>query len=190
MLHLSIEGRGMSAAEALSQAATATDRLLAAAPELGLSPDDVMTTGVAANPKPDPRGDPTGSVASTNLLIAVQGPQRVGEVVEKLVAIVGDALRLHHVSFVISEAEELQAAARADAVRRARQAALELAAASGGRLGALRSLHEGGFGPIPPGSMPMPAAGRLLAGPAQMPVQPGDSTVRVSVTAVYELHIE
>jgi uncharacterized protein YggE len=189
MLHVTIEATGASTAEALSRAAADANKVLTAVPDLGLAPEDVTTTGIAANAKPDPRGEPVASVATTSLLIKVQEPQRVGEVVDRLVAIAGDALRLHHVSFLVSEGEELQAVARADAVRRARQAAEQLAAAAGGRLGPLRSLHEGGFGPMS-GPMPMPAMAGPLRGPPPMPVQPGESTVRVAVTAVYELEME
>jgi uncharacterized protein YggE len=188
LLHVSIEARGATTGDALRLAAADANKVIGALPELGLSSDDVTTMGVAAHPKHDPAGGGGEFLATTNLVIAVRGPERVGETVDGLVALVGDTLRLHHVSFMASEVEGLQAVARGDAVRRARQAAEQLASAAGGRLGPLRSLHEGSVGPMRPGPALMAAGARPM--PPPMPVQPGESTVRIEVVAVYEVHFD
>src|SRR4051794_1760600 len=159
MLHMGVEATSSTASEALGKASADADRLMAALPALDLSDDDVATTGVNVRPQQKPGGPGSGEfVASTNLVIGVQDPARVGEVLDSMFEAIGDGLRLHNVSLVLSDTAELEKAARGEAVRNARGVAEQLATAAGGHLGALLSMGEGGIGPM---GMPrvMPASG-------------------------------
>src|SRR3954470_4401343 len=104
ILHMGVEATSSTASEALGKASADADRLMAALPALGLSDDDVTTTGVNVRPQHKPGGPGSSEFgAATNLTIGLQGPSRVGEVLDSLFEAIGDGLRLHNVSFVLSD---------------------------------------------------------------------------------------
>lgn len=171
-----------SPADALTGCTLLTERVLAAVRAAGVAEGDIETTAISLNQwwqEPKDRSGPAYR-AESQLLVTVRPPGEAGRVVAAAVEAAGDGVGVNGVNFDLDDRLPLVARARRVAVERALEAAAELADAAGLSLGRLVELSEGG----PPLAH---RAGRFLAVAASAPpIQPGDRTVSVVVTAVFE----
>jgi uncharacterized protein len=185
LLHLGVETRGSTPAEALDACREALDRVLAALEAEGVGPARRTTSGLELHEDWETRQPGQGPVrylAGARLAVRLAEPARAGRVAAAVVAAGGDAARVHGLELVVGDPAAVAAAAReaawGDAVARAEQ----YARLSGATLGPVVRIEEA---PPPPDARPM----RLLAaeappGPA---TDPGETTVRAAVTVTFTL---
>jgi uncharacterized protein YggE len=182
---LGVETRAARAKDALAdnnrRAAAVHDVLRAR----GVKEDDVQTSQVSVSPDYDQRGRITGFLVDNVVTARLRALDRAGELLDAVAGTAGDAVRVNGLAFSIDDPEQAAADARADAVRRARAQAKQLAEAAGVRLGRLHSLQET---PASDGS-PSPYATDRASGAAasSVPLAPGSLEVRVSVDLVYDI---
>jgi uncharacterized protein YggE len=121
----------------------------------------------------------TGFVASNSVTITVRKLEDIGGLMDKLVK--AGANTMGGIEFVVTNASKLMDSVRADALRDAKRKAQIYADTAGMKLGGVLSLSESV-------NTPMPMMAMRAAAPAQeAPVAIGESTLHVSVNAVFEL---
>ena len=179
-LSIGVSSRAKSAADALSAMSDRANKLMGVIKDAGVADKDVQTSGLSLQPTTDNAGQITGYEASTTVVAQIRDISKVGPSIDAASKEVGDDVRIDGVSFSIADTGLLMSAARADAVKRARAQAEDLAKAAGLQLGDVQSISEG--------TTAMP--GPLAAGSARsdaVPVQAGSESVSVDVTMVFAL---
>ncbi len=174
--------------DALTDCSLLTERVLSALRQAGVAPSDLETTSIelSQQQRRDGQDFEQHYRASSNLVATVRPPEEAGRVVAAAVDAAGTGIGIHNVSFEIDDRGPLTSLARRDAVTGAMDAARELASAAGLVLGPLVELAEGG------GQRPGPSP-RLFASAARAatlsppPVQLGELSVAVTVSAVFEV---
>jgi uncharacterized protein YggE len=179
-----------SAAEAVRANNTAMARVLAAVEAAGIDKKDVQTQGFSVSPiyEPYPPQEArarapkvAGYRVSNQALIEVKGVEKVGDVLDRVVA--AGANEIGGVSFSIGEPAPLFDEARKRAVADARRRAETYATAAGVRLGRLLRLDEtSGFVP-----MPQPRMARMEAADVSVPIATGEVDLSVTIVASYAL---
>jgi len=94
----------------------------------------------------------------------------------------GDATRINSVNYAIEDDSQLVKDTRARAFNDAKDRAQQYAQLSGLDLGEVISITESG-GATPPTPLPSPRGAEMAA----VPLEPGQQTVRFSVTVIFEL---
>lgn len=175
---------------AMSEANRAAQDVIDALREAGVAAEDVRTRELALReerdePRPPaeepspPRSEPAGYVARNLVEVRFDATDEAGAVLQAALDAAGDAARLQDLRFTVSDRAAAEASAREAAFRSARDAAEGYAELAGVRLGALVSVRE-----TSGGSPPRPA---LDAGEAAVPIEPGQQTVTIDVTATWSL---
>jgi uncharacterized protein YggE len=153
----------------------------------GLDRKDISTTEVTLQPQygnPGPNGTETitGYRSNNSIQVKIHPTDAASRLLAVIVSTGGDATRISSVSYSIADDSQLVKDARARAFNDAKGRADQYAQLSGLRLGRVLSISEA------PGSAPVaggpPAPPRAMAA---VPLEPGQQTVRFSVTAVWEL---
>ena len=182
-------GIGVSTTAPHAAAALAQNNSIAAAVQAALEKDgvagsDLSTSGLSLQQSWGPSG-PAGYQVSDEITVTIHDLTHAGTLIDDGLAPAGDSGRLDRVEVSFSDDDPLMAAARKDAVQSAETRAAQMAAASGGRLGSLKSLIDSPSGPSAYPTM-YAASGQATAGPA-VPVQPGTQKVSVQVTGVWNI---
>ena len=178
------EGRG--AAEAVRANTEAMQQVLAALDKAGIPKKDVQTRGFSLSPvyaeRPKRADAPeiVGYRAENTVEVTVAGVEKVGLVLDRLVA--AGANRIGGVSFSIGEPDALLDDARRKAIADARRKAEIYAAAAGAKLGRVLRIEEES-GPRPGPWVPM---ARMEAA-AAVPVAPGQLELAVTVSVTWSL---
>ena len=183
---LNVQTRAMTAAAAAADNALRTRAVLDAVGKLGLSREQLSTEGYTVYPEMqyDKAGAPprvSGYVVTNTVRAETKRPEQAGAIVDA--ALVAGANMVNSLSFYASSIDEARRQAVAAAVTSARADAEAMARAAGGTLGALIELSTGGptVPPRPMYEMTMRAKSAMQAEPT--PVNPGQQTVTVFVTA-------
>ena len=182
---LGVQTRATTAKAALADNNRRAQGLLDTLGQRGVAAADRQTSQVSVQQGYDARGRVNGFVVDNVVTARLRDLDRAGELLDAVAAVAGDAVRINGLSFSIDDPATAAGDARADAVRRARRQAEQLAKAAGVRLGRLRSIRE-----APPASSPYPAnfgADRSAGAVASVPLAPGDLEVRVDVELVYDI---
>ena len=182
---VNVQTRGATAAVAANENALKTKAVLDALAKLGLSRDQLSTEGYTVYP--EMRYDKDGQspkvvayVVTNTVRAETKRPEQAGAIVDA--AINAGANMINSLSFYASSIDEARRQAIGAAVASARADAEAMARAAGGTLGALIELSTGGP-TIPPRPMyDMAARGKAVMAEAT-PVNPGQQTVTVFVTA-------
>jgi uncharacterized protein YggE len=182
---VNVQTRGATAAVAANENAQKTKAVLDALSKLGLSRDQLSTEGYTVYP--EMRYDKDGQspkvvayVVTNSVKAETKRPEQAGAIVDA--AISAGANMINSLSFYASSIDEARRQAIAAAVASARADAEAMARAAGGTLGALLELSTGGP-TIPPRPMyDIAARGKAMMAEAT-PVNPGQQTVTVFVTA-------
>jgi len=174
-----------TAADARAAAAEAAAQVLDALAAAGVGRADLRTAGLDVQPAWDHEGSRPvrrGFTVAHRIGATVRDLDAVGRVVDA--GLSSGATGLDGVEFRLGDPGPAAAEARALAVRDALGRATIIAEAAGMRLGALRSLGEGGtLSPAPRREMRMMA----MAADALTPVLPGRIEVVVDVVGEWEL---
>lgn len=185
---LGVETRGASANEALDANNEKAAALIQTLKERGVADKDIQTSGLSIYPTYDDQGRRiTGYQVNNGVTAKLRDLAGAGALIDAAAASAGDAVRVNHLSFSIDDDSALLATARADAVRRARDQAEQMAQAAGVKLGRVRSISESSStSPAPPYPMyGAPAADE--AAKSAVPVAPGSQELTLRVVAVYEI---
>lgn len=187
-LTFGVQTQGATAAQALTQTRTRMAASIAALKTAGIEAKDIQTSALTLNPQyagvanQPPRL--TGYQASNQVTVIVHSLPRLGSVIDAVTAAGINAI--NGVDFGLADPKAAEDEARRRAVKVLAARAALYAEASGLKLGRLITLTEGG-GSSPPilRKTFAPAAARFAAAPT--PVEPGQLTVQVEVSATYEL---
>ena len=186
-ISLGVQATAPTAAQAMADNAARMTRVLATLRGQGIAARDIQTSGINLSAQYDyqPNKAPrlVGYQASNQVTVTVANLARLGPTLDAVTA--AGANEIQGVNFGLKDPQGSEDTARVKAVK-ALQARAELyAQASGYRVGRLVNLSEGG------GVQPLPMAKVMsfarAAAPAQTPVEPGQLTVRIEVSGLYEL---
>ncbi len=187
-INLGVQAIQPTAAEAMADNARQMTQVIAALRRQGLEGKDIQTSGISLQAQYDyqqgkaPRL--TGYQASDQVTVTVNDLGKLGPTLDAVTA--AGANEIQGVGFGLKTPETAQDQARLKAVKALQAKAQLYAGAAGYRVGRLVNLSEGG------GVQPQPFANKVMLmsaarAPATTPVEPGELTVRVEVTGLYEL---
>lgn len=188
MVGLGVVTDGATATAAMQANAQRMAGVMAALRRAGVPEKDIQTSGLALSPqyayKENQPPSLTGYQASNQVAVTVRDLARLGQTIDAVVQ--GGGNQVNGVSFGLSDPTAAENAAR-NAAAAALAAKAELyARATGHRVLRLVSLSEGGGYAPRPVMAPMAMMKREAAQDATS-VSPGELTVRIDVSAVYEL---
>jgi uncharacterized protein len=191
-LSLSVVTQGKEAQEAVQENSRTMKRVIEAIERVGLTKEEYETTRFSINPQyrqrprnadSEWRPEIIGYTVENTLRIETTKLELVGELIEK--GTDAGANNVGQLSFGLSDERAHRAEAITEAVQNARSDADALATAAGAKLVRILSINlDGAAAP------PMPMRGERMTAMAMemaLPIQPGDVTVRASVTIVYEI---
>lgn len=182
---VNVQTRAATAAAAAADNARRTRAVLDALGRLGLTKDQLSTEGYSAYPEMSydrPANTPrvTGYVVTNSIRAESKQVDQAGAIID--VALGAGANMINALSFYASSIEDARRQAIGSAVANARADAEVMAQAAGGRLGALLELSTQGP-TVPPRPMFDLAARQKVAMAEPTPINPGQQTVTVFVTA-------
>ena len=178
-----------TAAEAMSQNAARMNEVMAALGRAGIEARDVQTSGLNLSAQYDyVQNEPPrlrGYQASNQVTVIINDLTRVGRTADAVVA--AGVNQINGIGFGLKDPTTAENQARQIAVRNLQGKAALYAQALGVELGGIRSLSEGGgYSPRPP--QPMYARAEMAMDAGSTPVTPGELTVRIDITGVYDLN--
>ncbi|GAA4694318.1 SIMPL domain-containing protein [Nocardioides nanhaiensis] len=180
VVQLAVTHRAGDLADALAGAESARAEVVAAAHE-HVPPTAVGSTGLAVHPEHGEPGQVVAYVARHGLLIACAGLEAAGQLVAGLADSAVGRLVVEGVTPEVSDPTPARDEARALAFAEARRRAAQLARLAGGELGEVQHVVEGA------GAGADGAGARLAFRAAEVRLEPGETTVRATVTAEFEL---
>jgi uncharacterized protein len=181
---VSIESIAPDVTTAMNQTNDRQKAVLGALNAGGIDAKDISTTGVSLQPQYGENSTITGYRASNSIQVKIRKLDSASQVLAGIVSAGGAATRLNSVSFSIEDDSRLVSDARARAFNDAKDRAQQYAQLSGLSLGKIISISEAPAGSPPSPPVPMPRGGAMAT---EVPLQPGEQTVGLSVTAVWEL---
>jgi uncharacterized protein YggE len=186
-LRIGVETRGDSAAAAVAANNEAAQAVIAAIKGNGVADKDIQTSNFSVSPVYDetsyqrPGGPRIIGYQATNQVAArVRDLDRLPGLLDATVG--SGANRIDGLEFGLADDTAAADEARRLAVEDARRKAEVYAEAAGVRLGPVRSIGEGGGGPIPYYDRAMRAEAA-----AAVPIERGQTTVAASVHIVWEI---
>lgn len=149
----------------------------------GVAAKDIQTVDLSVSPNFDKNFHVTGYSASNTVTAKLRDLSKAGEVIDAAALTVGEDVRLQGVQFSIDNTSALVAKARADAVQDALTQAKQLAAASGVKLGAIRTIDD--TGTVDP--LQYARTKGLSDNAAAVGISPGTQQLSVDVTVVFDI---
>lgn len=193
ILTLGVLREAPTAREALSANSEAMAAVIAALKQAEIAERDIQTSGLSIQPRytyPNPREPGGGDAApridgysvSNTVTVRIRDMAKVGAVLDEAVTL--GANSDGGISFTNDDPSAAIASARADAMKNAIQRATTLAEAAGVKLGRVVEILEDGPRPRP---MAMTRKMSLDAAERGVPVEAGENSYSVSVTASFEI---
>jgi uncharacterized protein YggE len=182
-IQISVQTRATTAAAAASENATKQSAVITAIRALGIGADQISTTGYNVYPEQryEPNREPTviGYNVTNTVSVDVRKLDQIGPIIDA--ALSKGANMISSLQFYASNTDEARRTAIGSAVQKARLDAEAAARAAGGSLGALIEINIGAQPQPRPIVMARAAAVQMEAAPT--PINPGDQTVAVDITA-------
>ncbi len=187
VITLGVTSEAPTAQAAMAQNRVRMAEVIAALRRGGIAERDLQTSGLTLNPQyvyvENQPPKLSGYQASNQLTVTVNDLTKVGAAIDATVT--AGANTVSGVTFGLKDPEAADNDARRRAVRALQAKAGLYAEATGLRLGRLVTLSEGGgYSPPPPAPM---YAMRMEKADSSTPVQPGQLSVRIDITGLYEL---
>lgn len=180
---IGVSTQGASAKAALAENNAKSTALLDLLRANGIAAKDLQTRQLSINPTYTDKSKISGYQVENMVQAKSRDLTRAGELIDAATGVVGNAIRLQHISFSVGEDSALRAQARSEAVNQAKTQAAQLAKAAGVTLGRIRSITE----QVEPG-YPIGYDMRSAAGAAEsVPLQAGQQELTVSVDIVYDI---
>ncbi len=182
-----VVSRASTATAALHETAARLDKVIAALKRAGVAARDIQTSSVGLNAEyryPDNEAPQlVGYTASNQVTIRFRDIRNSGKILDSLVEeganqISGPTMSVEHPENALDEA-------RAKAVAEGRARAQLYARSLGMRVVRVVSVTENGGNYAPPPPRPMAMA--RVAESAQTPIEPGEQTLQVTLSMVFEL---
>ena len=182
-ISIAVQTKAPTAAAAAADNARRQSAVLASLRALGMSNDQLSTTGYSVNPeyRYDPNRTPTltGYTVTNTILADVHDLKQIGKVLDT--ALANGSNVISSLDFYSSNTDAARQQALSDAVTKARAQADVAARAAGGTVGALVRLSIGGANPPTPRMMDF-AAKAVAAPSVETQINPGQQTVTMSVS--------
>jgi uncharacterized protein YggE len=186
-IFIGVETRAQTAAQASAENARKQRAVIDTLRALGIGNEQISTVNYNVYPEqsfqPD-KGDKAPKVVGYNVTntvrVEVRKIDQLGTLLDAVLAKGANAI--NSLEFHASNQDEARRAALAEAVARARGDAEALARGAGGRLGALLEVSSAPE-VQPPRPYPMAAVRMEAAKLSSTPINPGEQTITVSVTA-------
>lgn len=187
-VQVGVQTRAATASAASAENARKQTAIVQAIKALGIAAEDIATTQYNVFPEMqhDERGvgRVTGYVVSNVVRVELKRLDLVGRVIDASLS--NGANQVNSLDFWASETEQPRQKALEQAVSRARAEAEVIARAAGGTLGRLLEISSSGYVVPMPRREAMAMDMRGAAAGAPTPVEPGQETIRASVTARWE----
>jgi uncharacterized protein YggE len=185
-LTIGVHTHAKSAGEALGHNSDLAGSVIAVLRDAGLEADDVQTSNLWMSAMYDDDGDHVIGYAVSNIVTAkIRDLGKAGKIIDAATKVAGDEIVVNGLYFSFDDNTALVTKARAEAVKRARTQAEQLAHAAGVELGDLLSMSEDAS-PVGPVLEAEAAAPRSVSD-GSAPIEPGAETLSVQVTLVYEI---
>jgi len=183
LVNLGVSATRPTVRDAVASASLDMSRLMGAMHAQGVQDKDIQTISLSIYQQNNccPQ-QVTSYNASNQVVVTVHHLVNVSPLIEAAADAVGNDIQLGGVSLIVSDPSTQVRAARAAAMADANARVQAWAGLAGHRVGGLVSLSETVNAPP---SMPCNGCGGAGGGPFQ--VQPGQTTVSITITAVYEL---
>jgi uncharacterized protein len=186
-LTIGVDTRAHTAAEALKHNSELAHKVIDVLRVAGVDEKDLQTSNLSVSPITNDDGSAVIAYSVSNMVEArIKDLDKVGDVVDAATGVAGDEIVVNGLYFSFDDNTQLVAQARADAVKRARTQAEQLATAAGVELGPLQSIMENNA-PTGPPVTAAPKASDGAAESATPPVEPGAQSLSVDVTLVYAI---
>ncbi|OYU69809.1 MAG: hypothetical protein CFE28_07190 [Alphaproteobacteria bacterium PA2] len=187
-ISLGVNTDAPTAAQALTANAAQMNRVMTALTAAGVAAKDIQTSNLSLNAQYDYEANQSpklrGYQATNTVTIIVHDLKKLGQAVDATVK--AGVNQVNGISFGVSDPSAAEDAARQKAVKALLAKANLYANASGYKVARLVSLSESG-GYQAPQPMPMMAMARMEKD-AGSPVAGGELSLRIDVSAVYELN--
>jgi uncharacterized protein len=180
---IGVQATRPSVSEAVSVAAADMSHLLSALHHQGVADKDIQTSTISIYQQTNCCPQTViGYQSSNQLTVTIHHLANVSPVIVAAVAAVGNDIQLNGVSLLIGDPTSLVKTARAAAMSDAMARAQVWAGLAHHHVGGIISLSE-----IVSAPAPIPCNGCGRGGGGGIPIQPGQTDVSVTITAVYEL---
>ena len=183
---LGVTTRGKSVGEALDRNNTGAHKVIEVLFDGGVDKKDVQTTNFSISPiYGDNANDIEGYQVSNLVVGQLRDLEKAGSILDKAATAGGDDVIVRGVSFDIDDTSDLIAAARADAVKRARNQAEQLATAAGVQLGDVLTISESSrdVGPL----ATAPSATDESGAATRVQIESGSEELTVQVSVVFSI---
>jgi uncharacterized protein YggE len=187
--HVSVRNTSSDVSSALGNTGSAMHRVLAALNGVGIDRLDTQSTGLSLHPEYSYSSGTrvlVGYQASQGMTVLVRSLPDAGKAISAAVHAGGNAVQVGDVRLKIGDMDALLSKARADAVADAKAKAQDYVDAAGASLGDVVSVREvatGGGGRV----LQFARAGDLAAASRPIPIRPGRSTLKVTVSITWAL---
>ena len=189
-IYIGVHTEEATAADAVTTNNQETQKVIDALKAAGVDAKDIRTSNfnIWPNQQYGPDGQQTGVkyVVDNSVFVTVRNLDNLGDLLDAAVA--AGANSINSIQFDVSDKTEALKEARAEAVKDAKAQAQELADAAGLKLGEVQTV---GFYD----SMPTPSmnsygkggGGAMMETAAEVPIQPGQLSLTVTVSMSYEI---
>jgi uncharacterized protein len=188
-IYIGVHTENPTAAEAVSENTSRTEKLIKAIQDFGIDAKDIRTTNFSIYPMDRfdpatglPSGEKTYAVDNT-VYVTVRDLARLGDLLDT--AVQAGANTVNSVQFDVADKDAALQEARAEALKDAQAQAQALAQAASLSLGEIRSINFLDAQPYP--IFDGRGGGGAAAEGAAVPIQPGQLTFTVNVNVTYEL---
>jgi len=182
---IGVTTRGERAQPAMADNRDQASTVFEALRDAGVEESDIQTTSFSVTPVLDDDGERiTGYEVSNTVTATLHDLDRAGAVIDAAAEVAGDDIRIDGVWFSIEDTSELVAVARAEAVKRARAQAEQLAAAAGLGLDDVLSIEETSAPATPPVDY---AEGDVARAAPATPINPGMQELFVDVVVTFAI---
>ena len=186
-IDIGVSARSESAEEAMANARDKANQVFDALRGGGVEERDIQTTSFYVTPVFDDDGEHvTGYEVANTVTATLHDLDKAGAVIDAAAKVGGNSIRIDGVWFSIEDTSDLVAAARAEAVERARAQAEQLAAAAGLELGEILSIEETSAPADPPVDYYAEGDEGRASAP-ETPINPGTQELYVDVTVTFAI---
>lgn len=183
---LGVTTRGDSVGTALDRNNATVAKVMDVLTDGGVDKKDIQTSSFSISPVYDDDGtDIEGYQASNLVTVQLRDLGKAGELIDAAAGAGGDDVVMHGVSFGFDDTSDLIAQARAEAVKRARSQAQQLADAAGVALGDVMTISESSqdLGPV----LAAPEAAARSEAAADVSIAPGSEELAVHVSITFSI---
>ena len=173
--------------EAVSANNSESQKVVDALKSMGVDPKDILTSNFSISPQDvyGPDGQKTGTtfMVDNTVVVTLRDLGKIGDLLNTAVA--AGANSIYGIQFDVADKTSVLSSARKTAVDNAHAQAEELAQAAGVTLGQVQSISFYNSVPVPMADLKVASA--VGIGGASVPISPGQLTITVDVSIVYEI---